>query len=320
MLDNEVKYILQEQFSQEKNYQKIINKNNKNTYAKIIKYAILPICAVALVAIIIMPNNKDDNYKGIAYVNNIEIEENSLNTIIEIADDNEIIENKITEEIPNEQIETGKNNESKDNKINETKKTTDDNSTTVQVAEKEIYTTIDHSGEASWAYDPKIPTNLINDHPTSKYIIKVKVTSVGEGEMLPKQENFYNPYTCYTPIKMQIIDNLSETNTLSGTITAYIDGGKIKISNLLTTISEDTARNLGILNLSKEDQEKYIEYIWTNPYYKPTIGNEYVIIINKANANLYQIMCGGYGIFKVDKSDGQEKYINVITNKEWKMQ
>ena len=45
--------------------------------------------------------------------------------------------------------------------------------------------------------------------------IKVKIISIGEGEMLPKQENFYNPHTCYTPIKIQITDNLMDTNKLS---------------------------------------------------------------------------------------------------------
>lgn len=32
-----------------------------------------------------------------------------------------------------------------------------------------------------------------------------------------------------------------------------------------------------------------------------------------------QICCGGYGIFKVEKSNNQERYINVVTNKEWKI-
>ena len=45
-----------------------------------------------------------------------------------------------------------------------------------------------------------------------------------------------------------------------------------------------------------------------------------IIIINKTNENLYQVMCDGYGIFRIDKSNNQEKYINVITGKEWRIQ
>ena len=168
--------------------------------------------------------------------------------------------------------------------------------------------------------DPTIPDNLINNHSKSNYVVKVKIISIGEGEMLPKQENFNNPHTCYTPIKIQITDNLMDTNKLSGIINAYINGGKIKISNLLKTINNEEARNLGVLNLSKEEREKYIEYIWTTPYFEPAIGDEYVMIIHKTNSDLYQIMCGGYGIFSVNKSNNQEKYINVITGKEWKIQ
>lgn len=191
---------------------------------------------------------------------------------------------------------------------------------TVLVGEKDIYKTINNSGEACWAYDPTIPTNLIKDYPEAKYVVKAKIQSVGEGEMLPKQENFYNPFTCHTPIELQVIDNLLETNKLSGTIKTYIDGGTIKIENILNNATKQEIEYMGIYDVSKVDKEKYIKYIWTDPYYEPTIGDEYVIIIHKTNPNLYQVMCGGYGIFRVDKSEGQEKYINVITNKEWNIQ
>ena len=64
------------------------------------------------------------------------------------------------------------------------------------------------------------------------------------------------------------------------------------------------------------DKEKYIEYIWADPFYEPIIGDEYVMIIGKANEKLYQICCGGYGIFKVEADDkGNKIYKNVITGK-----
>ena len=47
MLNNEVKEILQEQFSKEENYKKIIKNVNREqkTYNKILKIALLPTCA-----------------------------------------------------------------------------------------------------------------------------------------------------------------------------------------------------------------------------------------------------------------------------------
>lgn len=316
MLDNKVKEILQEQFSKEKNYQKVMlnidKEYNKTKYIEIMKYALLPTCAVLLAAII-MPkmNNKQNEFnKDIAQANII-IEQTGTNTIIEIADENEIVETPITEKNPTTQVETGNDNENK---------TPEDNNTTkqIQLAKDKIYKTIE-GGEASWAYDPTIPENIIKDNQKSKYIVKVKIASIGEGEMLPKQENFYNPFTCHTPIKMQVIDNLLETNKLSGTITAYITGGKIKIANILKGTKQQI-EYMGINDVSQVDPEQYIEYKWSTPYYEPNVGEEYVIIIGKANENLYQICCGGYGIFKVEKLDNQERYINVVTNKEWKIE
>ena len=156
---------------------------------------------------------------------------------------------------------------------------------------------------------------MLEDNSESKYVVKVKVLSVGEGEMLPKQENFYDPYTCYTPIKMQIIDNLLDTNKISGTITAYMTGGKMKIANILKRTKQEI-EYMGISDVSQVDPEQYIEYKWSVAYYEPNIGDEYIIIINKANENLYQVMCEGYGIFKVEKLDnGTEEYRNVISGR-----
>ena len=298
MLDIEIKNILQEQFSKEKNYQQIIynlnKKQNKNIYIKIIKYALLPTCAILVVVALIQNyDNKYDYYKDIAYIDNTKTEGNDQYIKSEI-DNNEIIKNLIINtEIPQvnideNKIETGKNNEIEDNKSNE-KEVIKNNDVDVQIATSDIYKTI-QGGEASWAYDPTIPENIIKDNKTLKYIVKAQVISVGEGEILPKQENFYNPFTCHTPIKMKVIDNLLETNKLSGTITAYITGGKIKIANILKGTKQE------------------IEYMG--------IGD----VSQKANENLYQICCDGYGIFKVEKLNNQEKYINVITNKEWKIQ
>lgn len=315
MLDKEVKDILQEQFSKDRNYQKVLNNvdNKSISYNKIFKFALIPTCAVVLAAIIVPNiNNNDNNYKGIAQINTI-VEEQETNTIVEIADKNETEETPKIEETTTIQAEIEKNNQNKENKTN-VNITPKDNSLQVKVAKGTIYKTIE-GGQSSWAYDPTIPSNIINDHIETKSVVKVKILSVGEGEMLPKQEKFDNPYTCHTPIKMQIIDNLLDTNTISGTITAYITGGKIKIANILKG-SEQQIKNMGIQDISQLDEEQYIEYKWSVPYYEPNVGDEYVIILNKTNSSLYQISCGGYGIFKVEKaSGGKEVYKNVVSDK-----
>lgn len=261
MLDKDIKNILQEQFSQEGNYKKILDNVNRKLllYNKILKFALVPTFTIIFVAIIILNTNNNK------YVANNE---------------NNIITN---------------------------------NNTNVQVAKNKIYKTI-KGEEACWAYDPTIPSNLINDCPESKYVVRAKILSVGEGEMLTKQENYYDPFTCYTPIKIQIIDNLLDTNKLSNIVTAYMTGGKIKIANILNGTKEEI-EYMGIYDQSQVDPEQYIEYISEEPYYELSIGDEYVMIINKTTPSLYQVFCGGYGIFKIENSNEKEIYKNVITNK-----
>ena len=320
MLNNEVKDILQEQFSMDTNYQIIMNNINKKqiSYNKIFKIALLPTCA-AVIAAIILPNlnNKPNEFnQGIAKANitgNIIITEQDNNIMVKTTKDNEVVETNDKEETQITQVEAGKNSESRDIKTNE-KIISNDNSSQIQVARGTIYKTIE-GGESSWAYDPTIPKNLINDDAENKYVVKVKILDVGEGEMLTKQENFYVPFTCFTPIKMQIVDNMLDTNKLSGTITAYMEGGKIKIANILKATPQEI-EYMGIYDASQVDPEQYIEYKWSVPYYEPSIGDEYVMIINKTTPSLYQIFDGGYGIFKVEKSsDGREIYKNVISGK-----
>lgn len=76
MLDNEAKSILQEQFSKERNYNRIINntntKHSKNKYTKFIKYTLIPICTViAICTIWVLDNNRKENNVDIAKENNI---------------------------------------------------------------------------------------------------------------------------------------------------------------------------------------------------------------------------------------------------------
>ena len=73
MLDNEAKSILQEQFSKERNYNRIINntntKHSKNKYTKFIKYTLIPICTViAICTIWVLDNNRKENNVDIAKI------------------------------------------------------------------------------------------------------------------------------------------------------------------------------------------------------------------------------------------------------------
>ena len=297
MVKDEVKDIFKEQFSKENNYRIIKQKVNKqHTYIRIIKYYLLPTFVVILCVVLIPTLTYLNNTNNIALANKKSKQEENIRTnIIKY-------EGNLTDNVTDRNVISIQNNK-------------EDNDSTSN-SKKEIYKTIEPA-EACWAYDPTAPENLIKDHIETKYVIKVKVKSVGEAQILPKQENYYNPDSWLTPIKIEIEENLLGLNDISGDLTAYIDGGLIKISNLLKTISYSRAVSLGINNLTKEEKEQYIEYKSTgNTYYEPTIGKEYVIIVNKTNDNLYQIVCGAYGIFSVEKNvNGKEIYKNVKTEK-----
>lgn len=74
MLDNEARSILQEQFSKERNYKKVMNNVNKRQtlYSKIFKYALVPVCTViAICTIWVLDNNRKENNVDIAKENNI---------------------------------------------------------------------------------------------------------------------------------------------------------------------------------------------------------------------------------------------------------
>lgn len=204
MLDNEVKAILQEQFSKNRNYQKVLNNINKKQiqYNKILKIALLPTCAAILAAIIIPNmNNNDKDYMGIAQVNTI-VEEQETNTIVEIADGNEIVETPTIEETPTMQVETGKSNENKDNKSNEAPA---DNNSQVQVGKNRKYYNVQEGSEASWAVNPTDLEKVIKLHEKNKIsIVRVKVTEVQDAIFLPKMKNYYDKWHPKTPVKVEL--------------------------------------------------------------------------------------------------------------------
>ncbi len=101
MLDNEAKSILQEQFSKERNYKKVMNNVNKRQtlYSKILKYALVPVCIViAICTIWVLDNNRKENNIDIAKENNI------VNNIKD-AEDGGIFISKVKFSVPDNTIE-----------------------------------------------------------------------------------------------------------------------------------------------------------------------------------------------------------------------
>ena len=97
MLNSEVRYILEEQFSQERNYKAIMNNVNKKQISsnKIINIILVPVCCVIIIVgcICFINNNKDEYKKMIADVNIIKdddniINENDNNKQVEVAEKN----------------------------------------------------------------------------------------------------------------------------------------------------------------------------------------------------------------------------------------
>lgn len=82
MLEHEVRAILQEQYSKERNYQKVIDavnkKQSKKTYTQIIKYSLIPACAIIAMCLVYTLDTKRENIniaKGNCIDNKIEINE-----------------------------------------------------------------------------------------------------------------------------------------------------------------------------------------------------------------------------------------------------
>jgi len=103
VLDNEVRAILQEQFSMKRNYQRVINnvnkKHNRNIYAKIIKYTLIPTCAIIAICTIGRLNkNKEKENINIA-------KESHIDNKVEVNEIEGIWIPKVKFDIPDDTIE-----------------------------------------------------------------------------------------------------------------------------------------------------------------------------------------------------------------------
>jgi hypothetical protein len=177
--------------------------------------------------------------------------------------------------------------------------------------EKDIYGTFE--SENSWVSDPREPENLFR---ASGSVVQLKVLSISEAKILPKTETFYTDMP-FTPIEVTIEETI-DGYPLSGKKTIYIQGGDLRISNLVETWDENRVSKMGLNKLTKEEQEsKFMSF--TSEYdYEMEPGKEYAVILvrQQTEGEIYTVMARGYGIFEIEETEKGEKiYRNVITGK-----
>lgn len=176
---------------------------------------------------------------------------------------------------------------------------------------KDIYGTFE--GQNSWAFDPREPENLFIEGAS---IVQIKVLSIDEAKILPKTETFYTDMP-YTPIEVTIGENI-DGNPLSGEKTIYVEGGDLRISNLMEFWDKNRVSEMGLNKLTKEEQESKLISFTSEYDYEMESGKEYAVILVKqlTKEDIYTVMARGYGVFEIDKTDkGEKTYRNVITGK-----
>ncbi len=140
----------------------------------------------------------------------------------------------------------------------------------------------------SWVEDPLIPENVIK-MSYDYSIIKAKVTSIGETNFLKLTDP-----SPYTPIEIEIKEIIEGTakNDLK---TIYIEGGDVKVSEVLKTLNEAEKEKMELNNITEEDAKNmYISYI-SDEDYNLELDKEYIFILSNKDNSI--IMAGGYGIF-----------------------
>jgi hypothetical protein len=179
--------------------------------------------------------------------------------------------------------------------------------------EKDIYGTFE--SENSWVSDPREPENLFR---ASGSVVQIKVLSISEAKILPKTDNFYTDRP-FTPIEVTIQETI-DGNPLSGKKTIYVQGGDLRISNLVESWDKNRMSLLGLNKLTKEEQEsKFMSF--TSEYdYEMEPGKEYALILAKqqTEGEIYTVMARGYGIFEIEENkNGGKLYRNVITGRSY---
>ena len=179
---------------------------------------------------------------------------------------------------------------------------------------KKIYGTF--KTDASWVKDPTEINNVI-DMANDYSIVKAKIISIGEA-------NFLEPTapTPYTSIVVDITETI-EGILNTGTKTIYVEGGDVKVENIIKILNDVEIQKMGLDTLSDADKKSmYITY--TSDYsYNLKKDEEYIMILS--NNKVTTIMASGYGIFKEENNNNSTQavksgrsFVNVITGKEFK--
>ena len=184
--------------------------------------------------------------------------------------------------------------------------------TIAKATEHEIYQTV--RSENNWAIDPRDPKNLLK---LDGILLKIKVKSIGDAVFLPKTSEMNDPYRPYTPVKVEIIQNLFGKDINIKDNTLYMCGGDIKLSEYEKSIDNVDKQRLGIDKLSNTEKENKYMRIQMEYSYDLKENNEYIVIINSIGDGRYQIVNAGYGIFTIEQSTLNLK--NVLTNKTFKI-
>lgn len=176
---------------------------------------------------------------------------------------------------------------------------------------KNIYGTF--KTNSNWVKDPIIPDNVI-EMAHNYAIVKVKINYIGEADFIKLTD------PCpYTPVNVDVIEVIDGTME-KGTKTLYVEGGDVKVSNVLKTLNEAEKEKMELQDITQEDAENmYISYI-SDQDYKMELGKEYTLILSNRDNSI--IMANGYGIFTEDtgasiqSKNTTRTFKNVITGKE----
>ena len=86
--------------------------------------------------------------------------------------------------------------------------------------------------------------------------MRIKVKSIGDAVFLPKTSEMNDPYRPYTPIKVEILQNLSGKDINIKDNILYMCGGDIKVLEYEKSIDNVDKQRLGIDKLSITQKKK----------------------------------------------------------------
>lgn len=174
--------------------------------------------------------------------------------------------------------------------------------------DKHIFGTF--SMNTNWVKDPFNPENVIE--MSSEYsIVKAKIVSIGEAKFLKMSDPA--PYTAVEVQIEEVIEGIGNKRLK----TIYVEGGEIKVSEVLKTLNDAEKEKMELTNITVEEAENmYISYE-SEEDYNLELNQEYIFILsNKDNST---VTANGFGIFveentaMVQSQNATRTFKNVLT-------